>query len=225
MRKDKKLAIVLRKSGKSYVEISNILQIPKSTLSGWFKQLRYSQKVKKRLSSAAAQQFSENINKWNRVRAEQYLQQRQATAEKAADQIPNITKDNLLFLGLGLFWAEGSKKERFSARFANSDPAIILFWIKFLEQCCGISKDRITVNIHLHPNISDKVAKNYWSKLLDLPLSQFRKSQTAVSLRSRYKRAPNTLPYGTCHVQVNSSALKQNIDGWLLGLRRQIMVA
>lgn len=223
MRKDKELAIALRKSGKSYVKISENLGVPKSTLSGWFKQLRYSQKIKRRLSSIAIQKFSANINTWNKIRAEKYLEQRNATIEKAADQIPNITKDNLLFFGLGLFWAEGSKKERFSVRFANSDPAIILFWIKFLEQYCGISINSITVSIHLHPNISDEAAKNYWSKLLGLPLSQFRKSQTVVSLRSQYKRASNTLPYGTCHIRVNNSKLKQNIDGWLLGLRRQIM--
>lgn len=51
MRLDKQLAIKLRREGKSYLAISGILGISKSTLSNWFSGVTWSEKTKHRLTA------------------------------------------------------------------------------------------------------------------------------------------------------------------------------
>lgn len=225
MRSDKILATNLRKRGYSYNLISRELGIPKSTISGWFKELHYSKLIRQKLTTQAAQKAADNINRWNKLRKELYIQNRNSRIKKISQTVPTLNKENLFFLGLALFWAEGSKKERFSVRFANSDPNLIKLWRRFLIEICEVPTKKIRVSVHLHPYISDKEAKKFWTKIIDIPGLQFNKSQVKLSVRSQRKRPPNTLPYGTCHIYVGSSQLKQKIDGWMEGIRQQIKVA
>ena len=53
MRNDRHLAIKLRKRKKSYNEISRLLDIPKSTMHYWFRNLRWSKVIKKELTEKA----------------------------------------------------------------------------------------------------------------------------------------------------------------------------
>ena len=50
-RKDYPAALALRLDGKTYGEIRGIFKIPKSTLSGWFSNLKLSGRAKKTLES------------------------------------------------------------------------------------------------------------------------------------------------------------------------------
>jgi len=53
MRNDRHFAIKLRKQGKSYNKISGELKIPKSTLSDWFSDIKWSEDIKKELTRKA----------------------------------------------------------------------------------------------------------------------------------------------------------------------------
>lgn len=222
MRLDKPFALRLRRRGKSYTEISRQLGVPKSTLSKWLKPLRYSQAVRQRLSRISSRKFSENISTWNRKRAERYAVEREGRVAHAADEVSSLSRDRLFWFGLALYWAEGSKKDRFTVRFTNSDPRLVKSWLRFLTEFCGVSRDTIRLTVHLHPNVSDRRAKRFWSEELALPLTQFRRSLRKLSLSSQRKKPYNTLPYGTCHIYVGSSLLKQKLEGWMRGVERQI---
>lgn len=222
MRSDKLFALRLRRRGRSYTEISRQLGVPKSTLSAWLKPLRYSQAVRQRLSRVSSRKFSENISTWNRKRAERYAALREERVVRAADEVPSLNRDRLFWFGLALYWAEGSKKDRFCVRFANSDPCLVQSWLRFLTDYCEVPRDRILLTIHLHPNISERKAKRFWSETLAIPLTQFRRSLTQLSLSSQRKRPYNTLPYGTCRVHVGSSLLKQQLEGWMRGMFQQV---
>src|SRR5688572_23798388 len=45
----------------------------------------------------------------------------------------------LLGMGLGLFWGEGGKTYQHSIRLGNTDPNLILTFINFLKEICGVS--------------------------------------------------------------------------------------
>ena len=70
MREDKGIAISLRKQGKSYNEISKILNAPKSTLSGWLRDVKMPPKIKEKFWNETRNKWAENIIKFNKKRAE-----------------------------------------------------------------------------------------------------------------------------------------------------------
>lgn len=107
MRRDKNEAINLRRSGKSYREIEKNLNIPKSTLSGWFQRTQWSHKVKEKLSIIARRQASQRmkalVKKINRERQKVY----HATRKAAEDQFPTLKENPLFIAGLMIYWGGG----------------------------------------------------------------------------------------------------------------------
>ena len=53
MRHDKQVAINLRKTGQSYLQISQALEVPKSTLSYWLKNIKISKQAQEKISKRA----------------------------------------------------------------------------------------------------------------------------------------------------------------------------
>ena len=71
MRKDKNIAINLRKSGQSYKEIEE-KQIPKSTLSAWFKNQNWSRGLALNLAQQAQESNRMRIIDLNNIREKQW---------------------------------------------------------------------------------------------------------------------------------------------------------
>lgn len=69
MRNDKAKVNQLRKQGKTYNEINRLLNIPKSTLSGWFDGLEIPEIIKRRLWSNAQKKWAQSITDYNKKRA------------------------------------------------------------------------------------------------------------------------------------------------------------
>jgi hypothetical protein len=220
MREDKEAAINLRKKGKSYNEIQRALQIPKSTLSGWFSNLRFSEDVKIGLLRDTKKKWAQNITNYNRRRAKAVLEAAMKVQDRESQRIKEISKRELWLLGTALYWAEGSKRERWQVRFSNSDPGMIRLIMKFFRDVCNISEHKFKLSIHAHQNVSEKKAKRYWSGITNVPISQFNKSIYSVSKASKNKREPNRLPYGTLRIAVSDVNSMNRIKGWLKGLTR-----
>ncbi len=70
MRNDKKEATDLRKSGKSFNQIHKELGIPVSTLSGWFKDKKWSQQITEDCEKKARVKHVIHIKNLNRIRGE-----------------------------------------------------------------------------------------------------------------------------------------------------------
>lgn len=217
----KRKAIILREKGKSYNEINKILNIPKSTLSTWLKSNPLSEKIKKANINRAKIVWAKNIVDFNKKRSEKYQKDTQLLMEKFASETPKIFDHDLFFIGLALFWAEGGKREKYSVRFVNSDPIIIKAIMRFFRKICYVDNTKITLIIHLYPNIKEETAKEFWSKITGLPLTHFRKSQTQISKSSKHKRPVNRLPYGTLHITIGDAYLNKKLKGWILGLSQQ----
>jgi len=218
----KNKAIQLRNQGKSYNEINRILHIPKSTLSTWLKTIPFSVRIKDKNVQRSKAVWAKNIVEFNKRRSEKYQKDTKHLIKKFAENVPPISNQNLFFIGLALFWAEGGKREKWNVRFVNSDPQMIQATMRFFREVCGVSDEKFTLRIHLYPNIQEKVAKSYWLKITKLQEDQFRKSQVQISGSSKGKRPINRLPYGTLHINIGDAHLNKKIKGWLLGLGRQI---
>jgi hypothetical protein len=113
-----------------------------------------------------------------------------------------------------LYWAEGSRN-RNAIHFVNSDPAMILFFARFLRICFDVpnEKFRIRCNLFANDSLAQREIEQFWLDLLDLPQACLCKS--AVNVYSKYskKKRKNKLPYGTCRVAVHDTQLVQHIYG------------
>lgn len=222
MRKNKAIAIQLREESKTYNEINRLLNIPKSTLSGWFRGLEISPRIKRRLWTNNQRKWAESITNYNKKRALDILNKTNETQQKISKEIGKLTRRELMLIGTALYWAEGNQRDRWRIRFSNSEPAIIALIMRFFKEVCNVKEDKFIAEINIHPNTSKEKAKIFWSKISSIHPGQFRKTVVAVSKSSKLKRPINTLPYGTLQINISDINLVNRIRGWILGLAKLI---
>ena len=219
MRNDKHLAIELRRRGKSYNKISKELGIAKSTLSGWFSKLDWSDILKQELARKANFVARKRLRLVNKQRREMWELWRQEHRDDATRQFP-ILKNNSLFLaGLMLYWGEGdSVMKNCFVRLANTHPDMVTIFTSFLRNICFVPDEKIKVQLILYPDLKENVCRNIWMKATNLPRGQFIKTQY-IKGRHPTKR----LSYGICSVYVSSRGLKEKIFTWLKLYQNQLL--
>ena len=222
MRQDRQKAISLRKRGKSYNEISRILNISKGTLSLWLRNVKMPPEIEKKFWDKTRKGWAESIIRFNRQRIARARERGENIQLAAAKKIKNLTKKDLLLIGSVLYWAEGSMRSRWRVGFANSDPDMIKIVMRFFREICCIDEEKFNAKVHLHPNIKENKAVNFWSKVSGIPKNQFTPSQTQISKSSKKRRNPHQLPYGTLHLSIHSVDMANQIKGWILGVSKQV---
>ena len=216
----KKKAVFLRKNGESYNNIRKILNLKsKGTLSHWFKTIKLSKKSLELLhknNKLAHERGLFTANKNRRIRID--AENKKAYIE-GQSCIQSISKKELLIIGAVLYWGEGTKSERsvVSLNFSNSDPLMILVYIRFLREILKISEEKIRAGIHIYPSISVEKAKKFWSKITKLPEDRFY-IITQVSRASQNKRPFNILPHGTIAIKVNNRQQFYKVKGMIKGI-------
>ena len=194
LRKEKTEAIRMRQEGASYSQIRQKVSVSKSSLSLWLRDLPLS---------------SERINELrghNAVRIERYRETRRRTREsrwtnvreRIAKEFPKFTGRELLIAGLFLYWGEGGKTKLTTTTLSNTDPAMLLFFIRWLT-LLGVSKDRLRVHVHLYADMDVQKELKYWSETLGLPRSSFRKPYIKQSNRTDLTYVQK-FTHGTCNV-------------------------
>lgn len=208
----KNKAILLRKSGKTYGEIKNILgqDIPKSTLSIWFKKIILTKEqqnnIKKNIKNNIhqAQIKALVINKKKR---ERYLISVNKRIKHLKDIIKNkdVAKIAIAMLYLG----EGSKTRRGSLMFGNSDAKIIALFFRLLRYCYDINekKFRCTLQCRADQNIIE--LEKFWSKITKIPLCQFYKAR--IDSRTIGKKSKKLDYKGVCRVDYFSADIFNEI--------------
>ena len=124
---------------------------------------------------------------------------------------PRSKAEWLLFgLGIGLFWGEGNKRNKFSVRLGNTDPRLIQTFLVFLDKIFRIDRTKLRFGLQVFSDISPEVARKYWEKELNVPSSQFYKV-TVTPARSigTYKHKSE---YGVLTVHFSNTKLKKAID-------------
>lgn len=81
-------------------------------------------------------------------------------------------EQHLKGLGLGIYWGEGNKKNIHSVRVGNTDPGLILTFVKFLKVICQVDEDKIVYGLQLFSDIDEQKALDYWMLKLKVPRSR-----------------------------------------------------
>ncbi len=204
----------LRKEGYSYNYIAEKTGFSKSTLSGWLAGIPYTpnKTVIERIGKARAAS--------GHAKAQQKLKSFNDANEEAKKEIGEITKRDLLMLGIGIYIGEGTKTNDI-VRVINADPKIIKFAVKWFEEACGLSKENFKIRLHLYPDNNIKECIKYWSNICGIPIIQFQK--TYIDLREHKKMFKRgKLPYGTAHLSIRSNGKKEfgvflarKINAWI----------
>lgn len=138
----------------------------------------------------------------------------EAILKKSKEEIVgNISEETLKFIGIALYWAEGSKGK--GLRITNSDPYLILFMVSWFEKIFGIKPNSLKAWLNIYQQQDNEKIKKFWSDLTGIPIGNFGKSYIKP-LNKNYKK--NNLYYGTIGIYVpKSTDLKYKINGWLQG--------
>jgi len=195
--------------------------IPKSTLSGWCKNVPlpvfYEEKIKK-LTSKHLEKIRELALLANKKKQEQLLNTLRAKNEHL---VKYLNKDVWKLLLSILYLGEGSKHR--STRvlvLGGSDPKVIQLYLKLLYKCFPLSKKKFRVGIGCRADQNVKELEKYWHSITKIPLSQFHKTQIdkrtigRKTERKDYKGVCRIVYYDT-KIQLELEQLAQQIMKWV----------
>ena len=193
-KEDKQKALAMRKRGMSYSQIKEKLNVSKSTLSGWLADFPLSEKRIRELRADSPIRIERYRNT---MRAKRQAKN-QIAYENIAKRIGTISDREFLIAGLFLYWAEGSKTKTFSIGLTNTNPTMLVLFIRWLR-FFNVPKSKLKVHIHLYSDMNIKKQIKFWSKTINIPISQFRKPYIKKTTLSSITYT-NGFGQGTCSV-------------------------
>ena len=221
------IARKLRKeSTLSIDQIAKKLDVSKSSVSLWCRDIMLSQEQMERLKKQKG-------SFWGRVLGTESNRKKKRDAINLANtygekKIKNISKRDLLLIATSLYWSEGSKTDTTSSwMFVNSDPEMILLMKKFLVSVINIDHDDIVCGIQINQihKIRIETVLNFWKNLLELKDDQIRKPYFIKTNSQKIYENYNDY-FGVCRLFVRKSKnLKYKMLGLIKAMKSNILSA
>lgn len=183
----KEKAIILRRKGYSFREISEILDIAKSTAGAWTRKEKLDAVAQGRIKQLGdiGREKAKETNKKKREKIWKDIADGCSVFRDGRDYSNN---DYKIFLAL-LYWAEGEKTMGKFA-FVNSDPAMLKLYLSLLRKAFLIDESRFKVCLHLHEYHNQEEMIAFWSKVTGICKNQFsvyNKPHTGINKKPGYK--------------------------------------
>ena|GEM_PF-471280 len=182
-------AIRLRKTGHSYKEISKILSVSKSSLSGWCRNIQLSTDEADNIYYRLKAKIIEGRFNTCLTNRKRRLQRDVQASNEAIEEYGRFTNDPLFAHGVCLYWAEGSKANR-QFSFINSDPNMIRVMVQWIEKYLGVSRLDLSVRVSMHRVYEGEKCEEYWSNIVGIPLDRLSKTVYKQSPHE-FKRNPS----------------------------------
>ena len=191
----------LRRLGLSYGEIRRLIDVKKSTLATWCRDIDLSETQKQAILQRTGSRRGIPVDtQWRRREEVKRLQ------ERAREQARKLLDDPFWVAGVVLYWAEGGKTNRRLELAHTEPPALILYrkWARDFHHPTA----QFRASINLHADNDEGQARQWWANRLGLdPIDDFTKSFIKPDGTGHRK---NHLPHGTCRLSMRSST-----DAWL----------
>ncbi|OGM02250.1 hypothetical protein A2115_01975 [Candidatus Woesebacteria bacterium GWA1_41_8] len=198
-------AVKLRKNGKSYSEIKEVVRVSKSSLSLWLKEIHLTESQIKRLKGKkerAIERFRETM----RLKRENRLSEYYGNQKKR--WIP-LSKRELFIAGLFLYWGEGNKASWNTISISNTDPTMLKFSLMWMTRSLKIPKNSIKISLQLYSDMNIEETVSYWDRILGLQRRQFTKPYIKKTKREGVDQ--KGFGHGTCNLVVQGTVLKENV--------------
>lgn len=211
----------LRQKGESVKVIAKLLGVSKGTISVWVRDIILTVEQLEKLKKRSIEGAELGRLKGALVQKERRIRLIEESKKYGVRTILNslLAKREFLIAGLALYWGEGDKKSK-DLKFCNSDPKVIKFLIEWLRVCFGIPLDRLkcSVGINQIHHSRERGVKEYWFRVLGIPLEQFNKTSFKKAKNKKvYENFNNH--YGTLTVRVTKpGSLLYKILGMIEGL-------
>ncbi|MFA5208174.1 MAG: helix-turn-helix domain-containing protein [Candidatus Paceibacterota bacterium] len=205
-RKEKQEALEMRKRGLSYGQIKEALGLSKSTLSNWLKDYPLSEERIRELrnNEQKIERFRETMKRKKEARLNIFY------CEEKSKLFP-INKRELYLAGLFLYWGEGAKSQTANKlTISNTDPAMIKFFIYWLEKSLDVSRDKMKVQLQLYSDMIIGEEVDFWSKILKLDKQQFIKPYIKDNLFSKINHKGG-FGHGTCNLGIGDARLSERV--------------
>lgn len=184
----------MRKDGASYSQIKRRVPVSKSSLSLWLRDMPLPEARLRELRDFSATRIERYRNTRRKVREDRWT----AVRAKAKQDIGLLSERELFLAGLFLYWGEGGKTKVATTALSNSDPAMIRFFMHWLA-ALGVPKEKLKVHVHLYSDMDIALELEYWSNVLALPMSAFRKPYIKKSKRADITYSQRHV-HGTCNL-------------------------
>ena len=197
----RKRAIQLRREGKTYSEINNILnkKISKGTMSCWCSKIKLSKSKEKRiekirltnLEKARIKAIATNKNKQERLISD--------LSKKNIHLIPLANNKDIKKLILSvLYLGEGAKwKSHRGLQLGNSNMEVVEMYLNLLEACYDVDRKKLKASIYRRYDQKAESLVSLWSKKLKIPKENF--YITKPDLRTKGKETRIGY-YGVCSI-------------------------
>ena len=203
-------ALFLRKKGKSIKYINKLLNIPPSTLSGWFKNVQLNKKQKQILEKNSRLGLIKSRN-MALLRHNGEKIKRMKLAEFEASEIlskVDLSDKKIIELSLAMLYLGEGFKNNPSTGIGNSDPLILRFFLEIMLNLYHLDINKIRFDLHLRADQNPIAMKKFWSNKLNAPLKRFNQ----VSIDQRTKGIPTYSTYkGVCVVSCGNIAIQRKL--------------
>tara|TARA_B100000745_G_C20089455_1_gene372360 strand:- start:374 stop:1063 length:690 start_codon:yes stop_codon:yes gene_type:complete len=220
-RKEKEQAITLRKQGRTYDEILEIVHVSRSTLSLWLRDVGLSKPQKQNITKRRKEAQLRGAQARYRMRIEQTKE----IFSECEKEVGNVSDRDLFMIGVALYWAEGAKEKEYRpserACFANSDADMVRIYMKWIRTFTDVSDDDIELIIHIHDNHKHRLdeLRTYW-----LGVTNLSPENLATPVYKKHKPKTNRKKVGETYkglvaIRVKrSTILNRRIQGWVRGI-------
>ncbi|MFJ8979800.1 hypothetical protein [Streptomyces sp. NPDC102282] len=206
----------LRLQGMTYDQIQVELGCSKGSISLWVRDLPKPERRR------TAEQASEIARRGWEATLQRRDAERVRTKKAATAEISPLSPRELFLVGVGLYWAEGSKSKPYRSQervtFINSDPDMIsvyLAWLRLL----GVSPEHLRFHVHIHETADVTAAERYWADLTGATASAFGKTTLKRHTPKTNRKNTGEGYRGCLVVRVLKSAdLYRRIEGWWCGI-------
>lgn len=203
------IARKLRRAGWSYKEISSHLNVQKSTLHYWLKDISLTQKQRLRLRKNwvnALQKARERAVIWHRAEKEKRLERAEQEASASLKRLRSLD-DVVVEIALAmLYLGEGSKSSDTSL--GNSNPLVLKFFLAAADCIYGLKREKIRCELYLRADQNADKMKLFWSNELSIPIENFKH----IHIDARTRGSKTYAGYrGVCHLRCRNIALQRRL--------------
>lgn len=211
-----------RVNGESIKTIARDLNVSTSTASLWCRDIQLSENQIKQLEKNTRDPFyGRRLTYALKQQAVRKLKEVEIR-KKAWNLVGKLNERDFFIAGIALYWAEGFKKDKMLG-FSNTDPKMIMFFLKWIKNCMKIENSFIKMRVVLNESHKYRIndIQDHWSNLTTIPLSNFYKpTYQKVIWKKEYENPENY--FGVLRIRIlKSTDLLKKVMGLIDGLANQ----
>ncbi len=176
----------------------------------------FSEAMKTELTKKAVKKGRHQLQVLNRAKGVALKVHYELAEQEALKEMKLYRNLPLFTTALGVYLGNGDKNTKNLVRLTSTDPSVLLVWLQFLLQLCGVSKDKISLALFIYPDLDEVKCRRYWSRKLGV--KKFHTTQVLAERSDVSKKS-----YGSCSIVLTDTYLKKKIQVWIDHLPEMVL--